>query len=204
MHLGQTKPKSSYIWSKAERGRRTWKSGGYMKATGSAKTGAPTRLSLQRGGAPGTCHQLLATLPPPLWPGRQAPSERGRAVAGPSQACLALSARPLAWVLRPLMGSHSPGRGRPSSACPAGLSLLFPWVPFSLLFLFPSFSHCAPFFLTSFLPLPSLLFFRFLPTPTQHTHFKPYFKSSYLVFFLLGEKKAHHTHILKGGKPEKS
>ena len=43
------------------------------------------------------------------------------------------------------------------------------------------------------------------PTPaTQHTHFKPYFKSSYLVFFLLGEKNTHHTHILKGGKPEKS
>ena len=42
------------------------------------------------------------------------------------------------------MGSHRPGRGRPSSARPAGLSPLFPWVPFSFLFL--SFSRCAPFF----------------------------------------------------------
>ena len=89
MHLGQTKPESSYTWSKDERG-----AGGHgrvaLKQQALRRQEPLASVLAQREGAPGTCHQLLDTLPPPLWPGRDGPHLSG---AGQS-----LALRRRAWL----------------------------------------------------------------------------------------------------------
>ena len=108
MHLGQTKPESSYTWSKDERG-----AGGHgrvaLKQQALRRQEPLASVLAQREGAPGTCHQLLDTLPPPLWPGRDGPHLSG---AGQS-----LALRRRAWLCPLARVSPSPEAtdGLPSS-----------------------------------------------------------------------------------------